>query len=387
VLPSAIRGEESRLFSVREETLKPAEPIRQSPLHDAHVTAGGRLVDFAGWRLPIQYRGVIEEHNAVRTKVGLFDVSHMGEVSVRGAQALDFLQHVTCNNVARLAPGRAHYSGLMTPEGCFVDDLLVYQLDEEDYLLVINAANTAKDVAWLVRHASEFDVRVSDDSARWCQLALQGPLAETVLASLTDLDLAAIRYYGFERTALQGADSIVSRTGYTGEDGFEIYGPAEAGMRLWSALLEAGAPHGIAPIGLGARDTLRLEAKMTLYGNDIDDSTTPYEADLAWIVKLKKGDFVGRDVLARQKQDGLTRKLVGFEMRGRAIARHGFKAVLDGRPVGEVTSGSFAPYLKKSIGLTYLPIDLTEVGTEFEIEIRGRTEPAEVVTTPFYKRD
>jgi aminomethyltransferase len=387
VLPSAIRDEESRFFSVREETLKPAEPIRQSPLHDAHVTAGGRLVDFAGWRLPIQYRGVIEEHNAVRTKVGLFDVSHMGEVSVRGAQALDFLQHVTCNNVARLAPGRAHYSGLMTPEGCFVDDLLVYQLDEEDYLLVINAANTAKDVAWLVRHASEFDVRVSDDSARWCQLALQGPLAETVLASLTDLDLAAIRYYGFERTALQGADSIVSRTGYTGEDGFEIYGPAEAGMRLWSALLEAGAPHGIAPIGLGARDTLRLEAKMTLYGNDIDDSTTPYEADLAWIAKLKKGDFVGRDVLARQKQDGLTRKLVGFEMRGRAIARHGFKAVLDGRPVGEVTSGSFAPYLKKSIGLAYLPIDLTEVGTEFEIEIRSRTEPAEVVATPFYKRD
>jgi aminomethyltransferase len=345
------------------------------------------LVDFAGWRLPIQYRGVIEEHNTVRTKVGLFDVSHMGEVSVRGPQALDFLQHVTCNNVARLTPGRAHYSGLMTPQGCFVDDLLVYQLDDDDYLLVVNAANRDKDVAWLVRHASEFDVQVSDDSARWCQLALQGPHAEAVLASLTDLDLSSIRYYGCERTLLRGADCIVSRTGYTGEDGFEIYGPAEAGLSLWSALIDAGAPHGIAPIGLGARDTLRLEAKMALYGNDIDDSTTAYEADLAWIVKLKKGDFVGREALVRQKQDGLKRKLVGFEMRGRAIARHGFKAVVDAKPVGQVTSGSFAPYLKKSIGLAYLPIELTEVGTAFEVEIRGRTEPAEVVATPFYKRD
>jgi len=367
--------------------LKPAESIRESPLHDAHVAAGGRLVDFAGWRLPIQYRGVIEEHNTVRTKVGLFDVSHMGEVSVRGSQALDFLQHVTCNNVARLSPGRAHYSGLMTPEGCFVDDLLVYQLGDDDYLLVINAANSAKDVAWLDRHASEFDVQVSDDSARWCQLALQGPQAETVLASLIDLDLPSIRYYGFERTLLCGADCIVSRTGYTGEDGFEIYGPAAAGLSLWSALIEAGAPHGIAPIGLGARDTLRLEAKMTLYGNDIDDSTTAYEADLAWIVKLKKGDFVGREALVQQRRDGLKRKLVGFEMRGRAIARHGFMAVLDRRPVGQVTSGSFAPYLKKNIGLAYLPIEMTEVGTAFEVEIRGRTEPADVVATPFYKRD
>ena len=367
--------------------MKPAETTKRSPLHDAHVAAGGRLVDFAGWRLPIQYRGVIEEHMTVRTRVGLFDVSHMGEVSVRGSQALDFLQHVTCNNVARLVPGRVHYSGLMTPEGCFVDDLLVYQLDADDYLLVINAANTSKDVAWLERHASEFDVRVSNDSSDWCQLALQGPQAETVLASLTELDLASIRYYGFERTALLGADCIVSRTGYTGEDGFEIYGPAEAGVPLWSALLEAGASHGIAPIGLGARDTLRLEAKMTLYGNDIDDSTTPYEADLAWIVKLKKGDFIGREVLLRQKQDGLTRKLVGFQLRGRPIARHGFNVVHDGRTVGQVTSGSFAPYLKKSIGLAYLPIELTEVGTAVQIEIRGRTEPADVVATPFYKRD
>lgn len=366
--------------------MKPAES-KQSPLHDAHVAAGGRLVDFAGWRLPIQYRGVIEEHNTVRTKVGLFDVSHMGEASVRGSQALEFLQQVTCNNVARLVPGRAHYSGLMTPDGCFVDDLLVYQLDADDYLLVINAANTPKDLAWLERYATEFDVRLSNDSAAWCQLALQGPLAETVLASLTELDLPAIHYYGFARTVLQGADCIVSRTGYTGEDGFEIYGPAGAGVTLWSALLEAGGPHGIAPIGLGARDTLRLEAKMALYGNDIDDSTTPYEADLAWIVKLKKGDFVGREALQRQKKNGLTRKLVGFEMRGRAIARHGFKAVHDGRPVGQVTSGSFAPYLKKSIGLAYLPIELTEVGTAFDIDIRGRNEPAEVVATPFYKRE
>jgi aminomethyltransferase len=207
-----------------------------------------------------------------------------------------------------------------------------------------------------------------------------------VLASLTDLDLPSIRYYGFARTDLLGADCIVSRTGYTGEDGFEIYGPSRAGVSLWSALLQAGAGHGIAPIGLGARDTLRLEAKMALYGNDIDETTTPFEADLAWIVKLKKGEFVGREVLVRQKQQGLTRKLVGFQMRGRAIARHGYHALHDGRRVGRVTSGSFAPFLKKSIGLAYLPIELTEVGTELGIEIRGRTETAEVVPTPFYKR-
>jgi len=344
-------------------------------------------VAFAGWHLPIQYRGVIEEHNTVRTKVGLFDVSHMGEVSVRGSQALEFLQQVTCNNVARLVPGRAHYTGLLTPEGCFVDDLLIYQLNADDYLLVINAANTAKDLEWLERHASDFDVRLSNDSAKWCQLALQGPHAEAVLSSLSGLDLTAIRYYGFMRAEVEGADCIVSRTGYTGEDGFEIYAPAEAGMPLWSALLEAGAPRGIAPIGLGARDTLRLEARMALYGNDIDDTTTPFEADLGWIVKLKKGEFVGREALLRQQQHGLTRKLAGFEMRGRVIARHGYKVLHDGRPVGEVTSGSFAPFLKKSIGLVYLPIELTDEGTAFEIEIRGRMEPAEVVATPFYKRD
>ena len=341
---------------------------------------------FAGWHLPIQYRGVIEEHNTVRTKVGLFDVSHMGEVSVRGSQALEFLQQVTCNNVARLVPGRAHYTGLLTPEGCFVDDLLIYQLNADDYLLVINAANTAKDLEWLERHAPDFDVRLSNDSARWCQLALQGPHAEAVLSSLSGLDLTAIRYYGFMRAEVEGADCIVSRTGYTGEDGFEIYAPAEAGMPLWSALLEAGAPRGIAPIGLGARDTLRLEARLALYGNDIDETTSVVEADLSWIVKPDKGPFNGRDVLVRQMEQGVARKLVGFEMRGRAIARPGYEALVDGEALGRVTSGTHSPTLRKSIGLAYLPIERTEPGCDFTVKIRGREEPAVVVPTPFYKR-
>ena len=359
---------------------------KQTPLNRAHRAAGARMVAFSGWDMPVQYTGVIDEHMAVRTRAGLFDVSHMGEVTVVGRESLDFLQQVTCNDVSRLTAGRIQYSALTTPEGTFVDDLLVYKRREDDYLLVINAGNTPKDVAWLRYHAKGYDLRLDDESDQWCQLALQGPRAQAILEALTPAALSSVKYYAFVQDTVSGVPCILSRTGYTGEDGFEIYGPAESAETLWYAVLGAGAPHGLVPAGLGARDTLRLEAKMALYGNDIDDTTTVLEADLGWILKIEKGDFLGRDALVRQKAQGLTRKLVGFETEGRAIARHGHKALVDGQDVGTITSGSFAPFLKKNIGLAYLPIALTEPGSRFTIDIRGRSEPAVVVPTPFYTR-
>jgi aminomethyltransferase len=360
--------------------------LRQTPLHDAHVSAGARMVEFAGWHLPVQFSGVIDEHVAVRTRAGLFDVSHMGEAAVQGDGSLDFLQEVTCNDVARLRPGRAQYNALTTPRGTFVDDLLVYMLDEKDYLLVVNAANTAKDLEWLATHTAEFDVAVENVSAHWAQLAVQGPQALEVLQPLVPESLGGLRYYRFIRTNVHGTSCIVSRTGYTGEDGFEVYAPADAAPGLWAALLESGAPHDLLPVGLAARDTLRLEAKLALYGNDIDDTTTVVEADLGWIVKPGKGPFLGREVLVQQLERGVERRLVGFETRGRAVARHGFAALSDGRRVGRVTSGTHSPSLRKNIGLAYLPTARAEIGAEFEIEIRGRPEPAVVVPTPFYKR-
>ncbi len=359
---------------------------RRTPLYDAHLAAGARMVDFAGWEMPVQYAGVLEEHRAVRERAGLFDVSHMGEISVRGPAALGLLQRTTCNDVARLPAGRAHYSALTTPRGTFVDDVLVYRLDEDDFLVVVNASNVAKDFAWIEEHARGTGAQVRDESDDWCQLALQGPRALEIAQALADADLAAMRYYGFARMRFDGVESLVSRTGYTGEDGFEVYAPAAQGPRLWSAIVRAGQPHGLAPVGLGARDTLRLEAKMTLYGNDIDETTSVLEADLGWIAKIDKGEFVGREVLARQRDEGVARKLVGFEMLGRTIGRHGHACFRGAERVGEVTSGSFAPHLKKNIGLVYLPPGMWEAGTAFDVEIRGRREGAVVVATPFYKR-
>lgn len=359
---------------------------KKTPVHDAHVRAGARMVPFAGYSMPVQYTGIVDEHVAVRTRAGLFDVSHMGEIFVEGPAALEYLQHLTCNNVARLEPGRAHYTGLMLPNGAFVDDMLLYRLEERSYLAVVNAANLEKDRNWFMDHADRFDVSVEDRSDGYGQLALQGPRALQILQDLTGADLETMRYYSFVRQAVDGADCIVSRTGYTGEDGFEIYVPAGDTARLWDALLGAGAPAGLVPVGLGARDTLRLEASMALYGNDIDDGTTALEANLGWIVKMKKGDFIGRDSLARQKESGLTRRLVGFEMQGRAIPRHGYPVLRDGEEIGKVTSGTFAPFLEKAIGMAYLPAGMWEPGTTIEISIRNRTAPAVVVPTPFYKR-
>lgn len=358
------------------------EPLKKTPLNAVEKELGGRMVDFGGWELPVQFSGILEEHEAVRTNAGVFDVSHMGEITVRGPQALALLQHATCNDVAKLVDGRAHYTGLLYPNGGFVDDILIYQIAPNDFFLVVNASNSDKDFAWLEQAARGMDVEVRNRSAEYAQLAVQGPNAERMLQAMTGVPLQDIKYYHFDRGDVDGAPAIVSRTGYTGEDGFEIYVSPEHAPRILKKLVDAG----VKPCGLGARDTLRLEAKMALYGNDIDDTTTPIEADLGWIVKLDKGDFTGRNVLEREKQEGPRRKLVGFEMADRGIARHGYPVVDGSEEIGVVTSGTHSPTLKKAIGLAYLPLDKSAQGTEFMVLIRGKETRARVVPTPFYKR-
>jgi aminomethyltransferase len=365
-------------------TLTP--PLKRTALNDAHRRLGARMVDFGGWDMPVIYAGTIDEHMAVRTAAGLFDVSHMGEIEVKGREALALVQHVTTNDAAKLADGQAQYAGLLYPQGTFVDDLLVHRLSAEHYLLCVNASNTEKDFAWIVENTRGFDAEVVNTSAAYTQLALQGPKAVEILQPLTDADLSAVNYYWFTRGQVDGVPAIIARTGYTGEDGFELYFDPAASELVWDRLLEAGRAHGLRPCGLAARNTLRLEAKMALYGHEIDSTTTPYEADLAWIVKLNKGDFIGRDALVKQKEEGVARKLVGFEVTGRGIARDGYPVYLDGAQVGAVTSGSPAPYLRKNIGLTYLPAGRAAAGTPIEVDVRGRRIAAEVVPTPFYKR-
>jgi aminomethyltransferase len=358
------------------------QPLLKTPLNDVEKELGGKMVDFGGWELPVQYSGILDEHEAVRTKVGVFDVSHMGEVTVKGPQALELLQRSTCNDVSKLANNRAQYNGLLYPNGGFVDDILIYQMAPEDYFVVVNASNTDKDYEWLMQSAQGLDVEVKNVSAEYAQLAIQGPEAERVLQPLTDVDLSTMKYYRFDRGNVNGVPAIVSRTGYTGEDGFEVYLAPEHAPTLMRKLAELG----VKPAGLGARDTLRLEAKMALYGNDIDQDTTPLQADLAWIVKLEKGDFAGRDVLAHEKAEGPRRKLIGFEMIDRGIGRHGYPIVDGSDEIGVVTSGTHSPTLKKAIGLAYLPLDKSAPGNEFSILIRGKETRARVVPTPFYKR-
>jgi aminomethyltransferase len=361
-------------------------PLKKTPLNEVEHELGGKMVDFGGWELPVQFSGIMEEHQAVRERAGLFDVSHMGEVFVRGPQALELLQSMTCNDVSKLEDGRCQYNALLYPNAGFVDDILIYKRGDGDYLVVVNAANTDKDYEWMAENAKQFDAKVENVSAQYAQIALQGPRSQEILQPLTDVDLAQMKYYRFAEGKVDGVEAIVSRTGYTGEDGFEVYVAPEHGGKLYKRILEAGKEHGIVPCGLGARDTLRLESKMALYGNDIDQTTTPLEADLGWIVKLDKGPFTGSDVLARQKQEGLEKKLVGFEMVDRGIGRHGYPVVEGGKEVGIVTSGTHSPTLKKAIGLAYLPAGSATPGTEFNILIRGKETKARVVPTPFYKR-
>jgi aminomethyltransferase len=361
--------------------------LRKTPLHAVHREMGAKMVPFGGWEMPVEYAGLINEHMAVRKAAGLFDVSHMGEIEVAGPGALAFLQRVTSNDVARLADGQAQYSALPNAEGAPLDDVIVYRRGPERYMLVVNAGNVEKDFGWLRAQGPEA-CEVVDKSEAYALLALQGPRAQEILQALTPLDLAAIAYYHFAEGEVDGHPATVARTGYTGEDGFEIFVAPEHAEPLWRRLIEAGREKGIQPAGLGARDTLRLEAKMCLYGNDMDETTSLVEAGLGWIVSLDgaKGDFPGRGVLEAQKKDGAPRKLVGFEVTGRGIARHGYAVFLDGKPVGPVTSGSYAPYLQKNIGLCYVPAARAAAGTNLEIDVRGRNVPARVVPTPFYKR-
>ena len=343
------------------------------------------MVDFGGWDMPVQYSGIIDEHNVVRNAVGLFDVSHMGEIEIRGPEAQKLTDFVTTNSVQKLKTGQAHYSGLLYDHGGFVDDILVHKVADDHYFLCVNAGNQEKDFEH-IRLQNRFHAEVEFSSERYCQLAIQGPQARATLQKLTPVDLSAIKYYWFADGEVSGVPARIAHTGYTGEDGFEIYiAPAEA-ERIWNEVLRAGAEFGIKPAGLGARTTLRLEAKMALYGHEIDASISPLEADLAWIVKLDKGDFVGRDALMRQKEQGLRRRLVGFEMRGRGIGRDGYEVYMEGAPAGWVTSGSPAPTLNKNIGLCYLPVEHATPGKAIQIMIRNQPVDAVTVETPFYKR-
>ncbi len=361
-------------------------PLKRTALNAAHKKAGARMVEFGGWEMPVEYSGIIEEHVAVRTRAGLFDVSHMGEIEVRGPAALSLLQFVTSNDVARLKTGQAQYSALMYPQGSAVDDCLVHRLGEGHYLLCVNAANTDKDFDWITRHNTQFGADVRNVSADYAQLALQGPRSATILAKVTRTDLAAIKYYWFTWGECCGVEGLLARTGYTGEDGFEFYFPPAESERVWSALLAAGQPEGLIPAGLGARNTLRLEAAYPLYGHELDEETTLLEANLGWICKLEKGEFLGRDVLQKQRSEGTRKKLVGFEMADRNIGRDGYPVAIEGEVCGRVTSGSMAPFLKRNIGLAYVPPGRAEPGREIQIEIRGRLAAARIVPLPFYRR-
>ncbi|MEE8522454.1 MAG: glycine cleavage system aminomethyltransferase GcvT [Thermoanaerobaculia bacterium] len=367
------------------ETDAASSAPKRTPLYDYHRQAGAKLVEFAGWEMPVRYGSELAEHRAVRNAAGLFDVSHMGEVRVKGAGALAFLQRLTPNNVAKLKPGRAHYSGLLTEDATYVDDLLVYQLAADDYLLVINAANVDGDLEW-IRSQPHPDCEIVDESGRYALLALQGPRAVEILSRHTTADLDPIGYYHFVEDRVDGKPCILSRTGYTGEDGFELYLDPGDAAAVWQALLDSGAADGLIPAGLGARDTLRLEAGMALYGHEIDRATTPYEAGAGWVVKLKKGDFIGRDALVRQKKQGLTRRVIGFEVKDRGIARQDHLVLHQGREVGKVRSGTWSPTLEKAIGTADVPSELAGEGTELEIEVRRRRLAAVVVAMPFYRR-
>ena len=366
----------------------PPGAARKTPLNALHREAGAKMVLFGGWDMPVEYAGLISEHLAVRQAAGLFDVSHMGQLEVTGDGALAFLQRVTSNDVAKIGDGQCQYTALLLPNGAPVDDVVLYRFSPARYMLVVNAGNVEKDFDWLRAQSPAGGCQLANRSDEFALLALQGPRAQEILQALTALPLEGVKYYHFAQGQVAGVDAVVSRTGYTGEDGFEITIAPAAAPAAWTALLEQGRDKGLVPAGLGARDTLRLEARMCLYGNDIDETTTLVEAGLGWIVSLEehKGDFTGRAVLEAQKAAGPPRRLVGFEVMGRGIARHGYPVQIGERVIGAVTSGTYAPFLKKNIGLCYLPAAKAAVGTEFAVDIRGQRVPARVVPTPFYKR-
>lgn len=361
--------------------------LKRTPLYEQHLALGARIVEFSGWEMPVQYSSILEEHEAVRTHAGLFDVSHMGEFKVEGTDALAFLQALVPNDVSRLALHQALYTQLCLPTGGVIDDLLIYHLAEQRYMLVVNAGNIEKDFAWVQKQANTFPtVTVSDQSDTTALLALQGPAALSILQPLTQTELSSIRYYHCAAGAVDGIHCIISRTGYTGEDGFELYCAPVDVVKLWQKLLEAGKSQGLRPTGLGARDTLRLEAGMCLYGHELDEQTNPVEARLDWTLKLDKGDFIGRDALLTTKEQGPRRLLIGIEMVGRGIARGGY-AIYDGeQQIGLLTSGAPGPTVHKNIGMGYVDASYAQVGRTVQIDIRGKRIDAAIVALPFYNR-
>ena len=364
--------------------------VRKTALNAAHRQLGAKMVEFNGWDMPVEYSGIIAEHMAVRTGVGIFDVSHMGDIRLAGSEALAAVQHISMNDASRLAIGQAQYSALLYPQGTFVDDVIVHRLGEEEYLLVINAGTREKDFNWVRDNAREFDCAVENLSDDFTQIAVQGPKGVEVLQKLTDEDLSGVKFYWVTRGTVCGLKNIlIARTGYTGEDGFEIYVPSDEGpsARVWNEVLEAGKEFGAIPCGLGARNTLRLEAKLPLYGHEISDTINVWEAGLDRFCKMEKPEFVGREALEKARAAGTKRTLVGLEMIERGIARDGYRILNTvGSEIGYVTSGSYAPFLKKNIALAYVPVEMNEVGNEVLVEIRGQGVKAKLVPTPFYKR-
>lgn len=361
--------------------------MRKTPLYEKHVALGGRVVDFFGWALPVQYSGIVEEHLATRKAAGLFDVSHMGEITVEGKDALKFINYLVTNDVTKLVPGKVMYSPMCYEHGGVVDDLLIYMYDENRFLLVVNAANKDKDYQWIVDKSKKFDVKAEDVSDSYAQIAIQGPKAEGILQKLTDVALDEMKFYTFkDRASVGGVDLLLSRTGYTGEDGFELYLPPGDAGHIWDELLKAGKEEGLVPAGLGARDTLRFEACLPLYGQEMSEDITPLEAGLGFFVKLSKEDFIGRASLLEQKEKGLKRKIAGLEMVEKGVPRHGYEVKSQGKSVGVITSGSYAPSLEKYLALALLDIDYVEIGREVHVDIRGKDRLAKVVETPFYKR-
>jgi aminomethyltransferase len=376
------------------QLLTASAELKRTPLYDRHLALGARVVEFGGWEMPVQYSGIVDEHSAVRNAAGLFDISHMGEFEVKGPDALAFLQHIATQDVATIGEGLANYALLCRPDGGVVDDIFIYNLPD-GYMVVVNASNIEKDFAWMLDNMQGFDVELTNISDRASMLALQGPLAEAILAKATDpstgsgqgIDAAGLPFHGVTTGMLLGdIPALIARTGYTGEDGFELFVDDDNVEKLWDGLLALGAADGLKPCGLGARDSLRFEACLALYGHEIADDINPYEAKLGWVVKLDKGEFVGREALQGIKQAGVRRKLAGFEVTGRGIARGGYEIRgLDGARIGEVTTGMPSPTLGKNLGLGYVPTELASEGSEFDVIVRDRPVRAKVVKTPFYK--
>lgn len=359
--------------------------MKRTPFFDIHAAAGAKIVPFGGFEMPVQYAGIMEEHKTVRSAVGVFDVSHMGEFFASGPAALDFLQSITVNDVSKLSPGKAQYSAMCYDDGGIVDDLLVYMLAPERYMIVVNAANIDKDWNWMEQHCPA-GVTFENHSDATALLAVQGPKSLATMQKLTSVDLSTIPYYHFVQGSLAGHDMIISRTGYTGELGFEIYFPVEHATAVWEAIFLAGKEFGIAPIGLGARDTLRLEMGYCLYGNDIDQTTNPIEGGLSWITKFGKGDFIAKPVLEKVKADGPARRLVGLMLAEKAVPRHGYPILTNGAAIGVVTSGTFSPSLEKGIALGYVSREHADIGSTVQIDVRGKVLNATVVALPFLKK-